>query len=78
MDVESKFKPPVQRKGRDMNKVKISLIVFGSGLTVFGAFGFEHLVYPGNCWSIENRIIIAIGVASVICGLILRKDLREL
>jgi hypothetical protein len=75
--------PPAQRtesdmNKSDMNKAATSLIVFGSGLTAFGAFAFVHLVYPGNCWSTENRIIIAIGVASAVWGVILRKDSREL
>jgi hypothetical protein len=61
-----------------MKKMAIPLIVLGAGLAAFGIFSFES--HSGSIgwagWSTGAQIEIAIGVASAIWGLILRRDSR--
>jgi len=72
-----------------MKKVAVLLILFGSGLTVFGITGFggafstntrgaaydQPNTYDGSFeWPIESRVEIIVGVISLAGGLLLRKD----
>jgi hypothetical protein len=71
-----------------MKKAANLLIVLGSGLAAFGISGFggsfspQDVILPGMHggvsgsvgWSQNNQIEIVIGVVSLICGVILRKD----
>ncbi|MDW5265736.1 MULTISPECIES: hypothetical protein [Acidobacteriaceae] len=72
-----------------MKKVAVLLILFGSGLAAFGITGFsgeiitntrgEAFGQPDKLegsldWSMDERIVIVVGVLSLAGGLILRKD----
>jgi uncharacterized membrane protein YphA (DoxX/SURF4 family) len=72
-----------------MKKIAVLLILFGSGLAAFGISGFSggldtntrgaEFGQPAQLegslgWDMNDRVEIAVGVLSLIGGLILRKD----
>jgi len=71
-----------------MKKLAFVLIVLGSGLAAFGFSGWQAATQPNFVlagvdapnwllsagWSVDNRLLITIGVVMLVCGLLLRRE----